>query len=1397
MKHVNECGLGMGTLLPKLLTSVPFKSVVVIMATSISEQTVIGVKGTTALYDEENDEYEIDLSNVCLVTLDARTRVIRIKIKSDQIHHTNTSKTNGLIPDSLHSPSDLISHDAKQIDPSTAQSTIPSPAKPTAIPLSISNGEAASPLSKSTTKSPVLDADDLKSKSTEEHQSEILATSQSNGHVDIPSENGITDSIPTIPTQHVDDDGDCNGQKSEDKSTINPITDDITPIFDALGDHQNSQETNPIDTKPTDVNTVNPQDTTTAVDPFDGLFAAFTPTAQAVPVSNDPMDFLSSSHDTKHVDHTAKNESDNVFNDLLGIQPLHNGLQSDVPDVITKDIDDTPNQTIPNKMPSLSPQKIEDVPLEPQSNGTPIPPKSASNGITTEITESVEIETQKENQQEVQMDQQENQQKDHQKDQEMPPNTTNTEITLITDIPAIRTKEEISSKLQSVKVAIVHMEAERETIQSEINKAVANDQFEVAAQLAPRKKKLIADLEKKRNTVEVLEQELKEFNQIAEFSMDSALPKESQPESQTKSNGKNNDTVQSNEAILSVAIPEAPECPDDSPLSPEEENSFRELEEELSSLRTVIVQMESKRDSIQREIQSAAANDEFEVAAKLHSKKKQIITDIMEKQAALEALATELQRCTDEQSQINQEKDIVLLPAESDPPETAPETTIAEKQDPPPPEIAEKALENEQKVVENTKTLNVQPPLEPTVPSTEFVIDTEPNDDVKDGAISNGQTAVKVTSVHIADHMDVAGNLQTADQQQDMESVPEAGAPTKLPEEKMVNDDTKDGEDGDDKTEEEDESEEEDDEIVEIDNAMNEMMYQSASKKMFSDTTNDDEKSSGNTPPGDVISDMISPQSPASPSSLPSRAKRASMASSSLSSDTAGGASSSAENKYKIDWRIALRPHTIKKEWIPLIPKSPDPSSEHFSCGTTIDRCPCVLRLLFILNHFTLWMTMKCKMSALHRYHHSSDHPKSMSALLALLINYNVVRLINDYHHIKRYHLQRQSARFRRFFKEKLIRSKCLSIPSNLHRALSGELEQDSMRFGADKVCIQWFRNKQSRERYRCLTEEQRKAMYFVTAESGLKAMSTAEMHELNLQHFLDVVHAAFVHKCISEGDKFVHKVLKLKEPRKSKNAKKSPRTLSSTLLPGTLPGATAVTSVFDVFSGMKSDAESVVSGTDGLSDLEEEKGNEIVSVSNFVIGIQWEYWDKTKANFVRPKYSNLKTEFLRNALHPMDKNDYNLLWYEAKDFTQCNEGRFMVSKRIMDKSKISKMGREITMEHVMALMTYTNWMELAAKLKRGCRRVRKREKMETLKLRHSEVANWCRLLMEAVVCFGDILGDGAYLYHHIGCRLAFNQFVTQFHIPSSTTSRFAVAKSFGSRIEGGVLLKLSRCVME
>merc|ERR1712154_284013 len=45
----------------------------------------------------ETDEYEIDLSSVSLIALDSRTKVIRIKIKSDQITSKQEQSTISIV----------------------------------------------------------------------------------------------------------------------------------------------------------------------------------------------------------------------------------------------------------------------------------------------------------------------------------------------------------------------------------------------------------------------------------------------------------------------------------------------------------------------------------------------------------------------------------------------------------------------------------------------------------------------------------------------------------------------------------------------------------------------------------------------------------------------------------------------------------------------------------------------------------------------------------------------------------------------------------------------------------------------------------------------------------------------------------------------------------------------------------------------------------------------------------------------------------------------------------------------------------------------------------------------------------------------------------------------------
>jgi len=71
-----------------------------------------------------------------------------------------------------------------------------------------------------------------------------------------------------------------------------------------------------------------------------------------------------------------------------------------------------------------------------------------------------------------------------------------------------RSKQEISDEIKRLRAEIVNKESEKEEIQDKINEAVANDQFHVAGQFAPKKKQLISEANELKSKVEKLEAEL-------------------------------------------------------------------------------------------------------------------------------------------------------------------------------------------------------------------------------------------------------------------------------------------------------------------------------------------------------------------------------------------------------------------------------------------------------------------------------------------------------------------------------------------------------------------------------------------------------------------------------------------------------------------------------------------------------------------------------------------------------------------------------------------------------------------------------------------------------------------------------------------------------------------------
>jgi len=113
--------------------------------------------------------------------------------------------------------------------------------------------------------------------------------------------------------------------------------------------------------------------------------------------------------------------------------------------------------------------------------------------------------------------------------------------------------------------------------------------------------------------------------------------------------------------------------------------------------------------------------------------------------------------------------------------------------------------------------------------------------------------------------------------------------------------------------------------------------------------------------------------------------------------------------------------------------------------------------------------------------------------------------------------------------------------------------------------------------------------------------------------------------------------------------------------------------------------------------------------------------------------------------------------------------------------------GQPISIEHVLALIMYSQCTKLCTTFRETYRRL-KDETTEQLMLRHSLFANMGRLLYEAFTFYGDTDAKVSTLYHGMNTELVFTTLQWYCQVPTSTTVDQVVATSFG---DGGIVMKL------
>eukprot|EP01084_Bolivina_argentea_P170717 295835_1 len=101
-------------------------------------------------------------------------------------------------------------------------------------------------------------------------------------------------------------------------------------------------------------------------------------------------------------------------------------------------------------------------------------------------------------------------------------------------------------------------------------------------------------------------------------------------------------------------------------------------------------------------------------------------------------------------------------------------------------------------------------------------------------------------------------------------------------------------------------------------------------------------------------------------------------------------------------------------------------------------------------------------------------------------------------------------------------------------------------------------------------------------------------------------------------------------------------------------------------------------------------------------------------------------------------------------------------------------------MDHVLALIIYTDFPELCTSLRSTYRKISPKESIQDQIKRHSLFANLGRMLYEAYVFFGSTDSKITVLYHGMALQLLFQTMYCIFNSPTSTTTSSSVACSFG-----------------
>eukprot|EP01083_Nonionella_stella_P080578 221508_1 len=173
---------------------------------------------------------------------------------------------------------------------------------------------------------------------------------------------------------------------------------------------------------------------------------------------------------------------------------------------------------------------------------------------------------------------------------------------------------------------------------------------------------------------------------------------------------------------------------------------------------------------------------------------------------------------------------------------------------------------------------------------------------------------------------------------------------------------------------------------------------------------------------------------------------------------------------------------------------------------------------------------------------------------------------------------------------------------------------------------------------------------------------------------------------------------------------------------------------------------------------------------------------------FVTPIHADLKTELLQNKHYSIDKEDYESYQFEAKEFQKSDNAKKARRRaKPLGFALHIKPNDILSTNHFICILSYCNDNTLQQMFTQNCRN----QNIDALVKNNQHIANWCRLLRETILIFGEPLKETITVYRGISTTFILSQIKASFWAPTSTTTNFMIAKNFIDDGNDGMILSL------